>query len=64
MPTGMSYTGIFKNILVEFIGLENPILVMLEWTAQLMMQIEVEAKVGQRKENIAESGKHIFQGPG
>jgi transposase-like protein len=47
-----NYQQIFKKILVDFIGQEDPILAMLEWTAQRMMEIEAEAKVG------AEKGKH------
>ncbi len=47
-----NYEQLFKNILVDFIGQEDPILSMLEWTAQRMMEIEAEAKVG------AEKGKH------
>jgi len=34
MATSKNHTGIFKKILVEFIGQEDPILAMLEWTAQ------------------------------
>jgi hypothetical protein len=45
MATGKNHTGIFKKLLVEFIGQEDPLLAMLEWTAQQMMQIEAEAKV-------------------
>jgi len=36
MATGKNHTGIFKKILVDFIGQEDPILAMLEWTAQQM----------------------------
>ena len=50
-----NYKQLYKKILVDFIGQENPILAMLEWTAQRMMEIEAEAKVG------AEKGRHIFQ---
>ena len=46
MATSKNHTGIFKKVLVEFIGQEDPLLAMLEWTAQQMMQIEAEAKVG------------------
>jgi putative transposase len=52
MATSKNHTGIFKKILVEFITKEDPLLAMLEWTAQQMMQMEAEAKVG------AEKGKH------
>ena len=47
-----NYKELFRKILVDFIGQEDPILSMLEWTAQQMMQIEAEAKVG------AEKGEH------
>ena len=46
MATVKNHTGVFKKLLVEFIGQEGPLLAMLEWTAQQMMQIEAEAKVG------------------
>jgi len=52
MATGKNHTEIFKKILVEFITKEDPMLAMLKWTAQQMMQIEAEARVG------AEKGKH------
>lgn len=32
MATSKNHTGIFKKILVDFIGQEDPILAMLEWT--------------------------------
>ena len=47
-----NYKQLYKKILIDFIGQEDPILAMLEWTAQRMMEIEAEAKVG------AEKGKH------
>jgi transposase-like protein len=46
------YTEVFKKKLIDFIAEEDPILAMLEWTAQQLMQIEAEMKVG------AEKGKH------
>jgi len=46
------YTEVFKKKLIDFIAEEDPILAMLEWTAQQLMQIEAETKVG------AEKGKH------
>ena len=55
MATSKNLAGIFKKILVEFIGQEDPILAMLEWTAWRMMQFEAEAKEGAQKgENIQE----------
>ena len=49
MATGKNHTGILRKLLVEFIGQEDPLLAMLEWTAQQMMQIEAEVKVGAKK---------------
>lgn len=49
MATGKNSPGIFKKILVDFISQEDPILAMLEWTAQQMMQMEAEARVGAAK---------------
>ena len=34
MATSKNHTAIFKKLLVEFIGHEDPILAMLEWPAQ------------------------------
>ena len=49
MATGKNHTGILRKLLVEFIGQEDPLLAMLEWTTQQMMQIEAEIKVGAKK---------------
>ena len=46
MATDKNHTGIFKKILVDFISQEDPILAMLEWTAQQMIQMEAAARVG------------------
>ena len=62
MATSKNHTGIFKKILVEFISQEDPILAMLEWTAQQMMQIEAEAKVGARKGEHSEERRTHFSG--
>ncbi len=62
MATGKNHTGIFKKILVDFIGQEDPILAMLEWTAQQMMQIEAEAKVGAQKGKHSQERKTYFSG--
>lgn len=43
---------IFKSLLLQFIGEEDPLLKMLEWMTQKLMEIEAENKVG------AEKGKH------
>lgn len=62
MATGKNDTGIFKKLLVEFIGQEDPILAMLEWTAQQMMQIEAEGIVGAQKGEHCTGRKTYFSG--
>jgi len=44
---------IFKRILVDFVGEEDPLMSMLQWTTDQLMQIESEIKVG------APKGTHI-----
>jgi len=46
------YKTLLRKVLLGFITEQDPVLAMLEWVAQVMMQIEAEAKVG------AEKGKH------
>jgi len=62
MATSKNHTGIFRKILVDFIGREDPILAMLEWTAQQMMQIEAEAKVGAKKGEHSKERQTHFSG--
>ena len=57
-----NYKDVFKKILVDFIGEEDPILAMLEWTAQRMMEIESEAKVGAKKGEHSRERKTYFSG--
>jgi putative transposase len=45
-------TAFFKEKLLDFVTEQDPLLTMLEWLTKMMMQIEVEAKIG------AEKGKH------
>jgi putative transposase len=46
------YKALLRKVLLGFITEKDPVLAMLEWVAQMMMQIEAESKVG------AEKGKH------
>ena len=62
MATSKNDTGIFKKVLVEFIGQEDPLLAMLEWTAQQMMQIEAEGIVGAQKGEHCKERKTYFSG--
>ncbi len=43
------YKEVFRKVLLGFIIEEDPILAMLEWVSQQMMQIEAESKVGAKK---------------
>jgi transposase-like protein len=43
---------LFKSLLLQFVGEADPLLSMLEWMTQQLMQVEAEARVG------AEKGKH------
>ena len=43
---------LFKSLLLQFIGEQDPLLSMMEWMTQQLMEIEAENKVG------AEKGKH------
>ena len=62
MATSKNHMALFKKVLVEFIGQEDPILSMLEWTAQRMMEIEAEAKVGAEKGKHTKERKTYFSG--
>jgi len=44
-------TEIFKRIMTHFVMEEEPLLEMLKWTMEQMMQIEVANKVGADKGN-------------
>ena len=43
------YKEVFRKVLLGFISEQDPVLAMLEWITQQMMQIEAEAKVGAKK---------------
>ena len=38
-------TTLFKALLLQFIGEEDPLLSMLQWMTQTLMQVEAENKV-------------------
>ena len=63
MATDKNHTGIFKIILVDFISQEDPILAMLEWTAQQMMQMEAAARVGSAKGEYSDLFYRSFNQP-
>jgi len=51
-------SGIFREILTGFVGEEDPLLSMLKWMMDQLMQIEAEQKIGANK------GKHNSRGKG
>ena len=56
------YKEVFRKVLLGFISEEDPILAMLEWVAQQMMQIEAEVKVGAKKEEHTKERRTYFSG--
>ncbi len=62
MATSKNHTRIIKKTLVDFISQEDPILAMLEWTAQQMMQIEAEGIVGAKKGQHSKERTTYFSG--
>lgn len=62
MATNKNHKEIFKKVLVDFIAEEDPILAMLEWTAQQMMHIEAEARVGAKKGEHSKERRTYFSG--
>ncbi len=53
---------IFKRILVDFVGEEDPLMSMLQWTTDQLMQIESEAKVGAPKGSHSRERRTYFCG--
>lgn len=53
---------IFKRILVDFVGADDPLLSMLQWTTDKLMQIEAENKVGAVKGVHSEQRQTHFSG--
>ncbi len=41
----INYTEVFREKLIDFVTEEDPILAMLQWTAQQMIHLEAEVKV-------------------
>jgi len=56
------YKTLFRKVLLGFITEQGPVLAMLEWVAQIMMQVEAESKVGAEKGKHAKDRKTHFSG--
>ena len=56
------YKTLFRKVLLGLITEQDPILAMLEWVAQMMMQIEAESKVGAEKGKHTKDRKTYFSG--
>jgi putative transposase len=55
-------TTLFKALLLQFIGEEDPLLSMLQWMTQTLMQVEAENKVGAEKGKHAPNRRTYFSG--
>ena len=55
-------TTLFKALLLQFIGEEDPLLSMLQWMTQTLMQVEAENKVGAEKGKHATNRRTYFSG--
>ena len=56
------YKRLLRKVLLGFITEQDPVLAMLEWVAQMMMQIEAESKVGAEKGKHTKDRKTYFSG--
>jgi hypothetical protein len=55
-------TALFEKILLQFVGEAEPVLSMLEWTAQRLMEIEAQGKAGAARE-ITERSVNLTEIP-
>jgi putative transposase len=55
-------TTLFKALLLQFIREEDPLLSMLQWMTQTLMQVEAENKVGAEKGKQATNRRTYFSG--
>lgn len=58
----INYTEVFREKLIDFVTEEDPILAMLQWTAQQMIHLEAEAKVGAEKHKHSKERLTHFSG--
>ena len=56
------YKRLLRKVLLGFITEQDPVLAMLEWVAQMMMQIEAESRVGAEKGKHTKDRKTYFSG--
>lgn len=56
------YKTLLRKVLLGFITEKDPVLAMLEWVAQMMMQIEAESKVEAEKGKHTKDRKTYFSG--
>jgi len=56
------YKTLLRKVLLGFISEQDPVLAMLEWVAQMMMQIEAESRVGAKKGKHTKDRKTYFSG--
>jgi len=56
------YKALFKKVRLGFLTEQDPMLAMLEWMAQQMMEVEVEARVGAEKSKQSKDRVTYFSG--
>ena len=58
----INVTTYFKKLLLQFITEQDPLLAMLQWLTQQLMQLEAEAKVGAEKNKHSKQRNTYFSG--
>jgi transposase-like protein len=56
------YKTLFRKVLLGFVTEQDPVLAMLEWVAQMIIQIKAESKVGAEKGKHTKDRKTYFSG--
>ncbi len=58
----LNVTSYFKKLLLQFITEPDPLLAMLQWLTQQLMQLEAESKVGAQKNKHSKARTTYFSG--
>jgi len=56
------FKTLFRKVLLGLISEQDPVLTMMEWVAQMMMQIEAEPRFGAEKGKHTKDQKTCFSG--
>jgi putative transposase len=58
----LNVTTYFKKLLLEFVTEQDPLLAMLQWLTEQLMQLEAESKVGAEKNKHSKERRTYFSG--